>query len=262
MRLQLYVSHSFDHAEKHERLVELVRDTGLPVADFSVPVTRQISGGPDEVHAALFEQIRRSNRVLVLVTDGIHRSPYVDFEVAAAKELGKPIIGVYPNGANTAPIPAFLDGAYYRMVGWRGDSLAKALEGEYPPDRRVFELAEIAERRRLLTVVCGATGAISLLVAGATALNFARLRREAAARGIRLVDEGAPAILQSTGMPTLLGALVGCLVFGAFVGTPDAVRTGALLGGVVGLGIGIRKYYSVRTKRLGSLTQMQLLPIT
>lgn len=260
-RLHIYLSHSFDHADKYERVLEFARDEGMPVANFSVPVWRQIPGDLQAVRSAISERILRSNRVLVLVTDEIHKSPFIDFEVKVARELGKPIIGIFPNGANEGPIPQFLNGAYYRMVGWRRGALAKALLGEYPPDSRVFDIAELEERRKVLSLIGGTAGIVSFMVAGASALNFARLKQELTQRGIVIIDGKGPSLFRTV-VPTTLGsALVGAAVMGACVGTPKAIAAGALLGGGIGAGIGLNKYYRVQINLLGALARMELRPI-
>ena len=260
MRLHLYVSHSFDHAEKHERIIEFVRGENVPIADFSVPVWRQIAGDEDAVKAAIADRIWRSNRVLVLITDEIHKSPYIEFEVRVAKELGKPIIGVYPNGDNEGPIPRFLDGSYYRMVGWRRGSMAKALLGEYPPDRRVFDIAEVEERRELITTVGLAAGVVSLIVAGATAVRFKRLKHELAAKGIHLVGDDGSGLLDVAAPRALAGVGIGALAMAVLVGTPKAITAGAMIGGGIGAAVGVHKYYSLRIEMLGKLTKLELTP--
>lgn len=259
MRLPVYVSHSFEHADKYARVVEFARDEGVPVTDLSVPVWRQISGGKDKVQNAISERIRWASRVLVLVTSEIHKSPYIEFEVAVAKALGKPIIGVYPNGENEGPIPTFLEGAYYRMVGWRRGALAKALAGEYPPDPRVFDIAEVEERRRIVTALATGVGIVTLLVAGANALNFARLRRDLEARGIAVVDS-SESLLGTAAPPAILGAVAGAALFG-LVGGEKGIGPGAALGAAIGLGLGMNKYYRTRIEQLGTIAALHFEPV-
>lgn len=257
MRLHLYISHSFDHADKYERILEFARSEAQ-IADFSVPVWRQVPGDDIVVRTAISERIARSNRVLVLLTDEIHRSPHIEFEVQIARELGKPIIGIYPYGENEAPIPRFLDGAYYRMVGWRRGALTKALLCEYPPDRRVFDIAELEERKELISKIAGAAGIASFLVAGATAANFARLKKELEHKGLKQIGAKGPTFLETTVVPTLGGAATGALVMAIFVGTKKAIASGAALGGAVGLGIGVTRYYSLRIQMLGALAKLEV----
>jgi MTH538 TIR-like domain (DUF1863) len=262
MRLHFYISHSFGHADKYARLLEFMEDEGLHTADYSVPVSRQVPGDDDAVRAAITERIARCNRVLVLVTDGIHKSPYIEHEIAVAQEFGKPIIGIFPHGENGAAIPAILAKRHYRMIGWRPGSLAKAMRGEYPPESRVFDIAELEDRREMILAVGGATAAVAFLVAGWEAGNCLALRRELREKGIEVVDDNGPGFLETAGPPFAIGALLGAAVGGVIGRTEKALLTGAVLGGGIGLAVGTTRYFRLRTKALGSVTQLSLEPVT
>jgi hypothetical protein len=259
MRIHLYVSHSFDHADKYERILEFVRGEGVPIADFSVPVWRQIEGDEDAVKTAIAERIRRSNRVLVLLTDGLHRSPYVEFEVSVARELGKPIIGVYPHGRNGGSIPVFVADGFYKNVGWTRGSIGRALRLEYPAETRVFDLAEVEERREIVTHVGIAAGTFTAILAGFTVSRYLELRNELAARGIEIVDDAGPSLLATVAQPTAIGAVVGTVAMGAMFGTKKAMLTGAAIGGGIGAAVGVRRHYRARIEMLGGLVKLQLV---
>lgn len=259
-KIHLYISHSFDHAEKYERILEFVRGEGVPLADFSVPVWKQIEGDRDAVLAAIAERIRRSNRVLVLLTDEAHKSPYIEFEVEVARELGKPIIGVYPHGRNEGSIPGFVAEGFYKNVGWTRGSIAKALRLEYPPETRVFDIAEVEERRELVTNIGIAAGVFTAILAGFTAARYHNLRNELARRGITIVDDSGPGLLETAAQPTVVGALIGTAAMGAMFGTKKAMLAGAAIGGGIGAAVGVDRYYRARVVMLGELAKLELVP--
>lgn len=282
-RLHIYVSHSFDHAEKYERLLEFIEEEGLPASNFSVPFWRQIDGDDVEIERAISQRIWQSNRVIVLATDEIHKSPYIDFEIRVARELGKRIIVVFPHGAHGGPIPEVLHGGFERAIGWRRGALGKALRGEYPPDnrefgiaeldgqrltdflveaeeQRVYDLAKAEERLEIIRTVGGALAAVTFIVAGLEALELERLKREFREHGHELLDQG-PSFLNTVAGPTAVGAAVGGLV-GALLGkSGEAMVVGALCGGLVGVGVGAHRYFHMRIEMLGSLAKVEFEPV-
>ena len=62
------------------------------------------------------------------------------------------------------------------MAGWRGTAIARAVRGEYTSDRRVFDIAEEAERRRVAALVVGGVTAFTLLLAGMEHAHLQALR--------------------------------------------------------------------------------------
>lgn len=259
-KIHLYVSHSFDHADKYDRIIEFVRGEEVPLADFSVPVWKQIDGDRDAVLSGIAERIRRCNRVLVLLTDEAHKSPYIEFEVQVARELGKPIIGVYPHGRNEGAIPGFVAEGVYKNVGWTRGSIARALRLEYPPETRVFDIAEVEERRELVTSIGIAAGVFTAILAGFTVARYRRLQAELAQQGINIVGDDGPGLLETAAQPIVVGALAGTAAMGMMFGTKKAMVAGAAIGGGIGAAIGVDRYYRARIVMLGELAKLELMP--
>lgn len=258
-KINLYVSHSFAHADKYDRIIDFVRDEGVTIADFSVPVWKQIDGDREAVFSAIADRIRWCSRVLVLLTDKAHKSPYIEFEVQVARELGKPIIGVYPHGRNEGSIPGFVAEGFYKIVGWTQGSIAKALRLEYPPETRVFDITEVEERRALVTKIGIAAGVFTALLAGFTAVCYRTLKQELAAQGITVVDDSGPALLETAAKSIVIGALVGTAAMGIMFGK-KAMVAGAAIGGGVGAAVGVHRHYRARIVMLGKLAKLELVP--
>lgn len=75
-------------------------------------------------------KMRWASQVIVIIGKETHSRPWVDWEIKVAHQLGKPIIGVYENGlSDKVLLPENLEKYATSIVGWRGDSVIGALEG-------------------------------------------------------------------------------------------------------------------------------------
>lgn len=73
-------------------------------------------------------KMRWASQLIVVIGKETHSRPWVDWEIAAAHKLGKPIIGVYENGlSDNVEIPDNLEKYGTAIVGWRSDSIINAL---------------------------------------------------------------------------------------------------------------------------------------
>jgi len=75
--------------------------------------------------------MRWASQVVVVIGKETHQRDWVNWEIRAAHQLGKPIIGVYENGLkDQVEIPENLKKYATSIVGWRSDSVVDALEGK------------------------------------------------------------------------------------------------------------------------------------
>ena len=75
-------------------------------------------------------KMRWASQVIVVIGKETHTRPWVEWEIRAAHQLGKPIIGVYENGLKEkVDLPENLKKYATSIVGWRSDSVIDALEG-------------------------------------------------------------------------------------------------------------------------------------
>lgn len=76
-------------------------------------------------------KMRWASQVIVVIGKETHTRPWVDWEIKAAHQLGIPIIGVYENGLkDEVKLPQNLEKYATSIVGWRGESIVNALEGQ------------------------------------------------------------------------------------------------------------------------------------
>lgn len=75
-------------------------------------------------------KMRWASQIIVIIGKETHSRPWVEWEIKAAHQLGKPIIGVYENGLKEkVEIPENLKKYATSIVGWRADSVIGALNG-------------------------------------------------------------------------------------------------------------------------------------
>jgi hypothetical protein len=76
-------------------------------------------------------KMRWASQVIVIIGKETHERPWVNWEIKAAHQLGKPIIGVYENGLkDQVDKPENLEKYATSVVGWRSNSVIEALDGK------------------------------------------------------------------------------------------------------------------------------------
>lgn len=76
-------------------------------------------------------KMRWASQVIVVIGKETHTRPWVNWEIQAAHQLGKPIIGVYENGlTGNVTLPENLEKYATSIVSWRGEAIINALEGK------------------------------------------------------------------------------------------------------------------------------------
>lgn len=96
-RVAAFISHSFASVPGYVGLLDMFERQGLAVVNRSVPAWSPLDAAGPELESALANRIRTSSRVIVLMTEDIHKSPCVRFEIDTARRHRKPIIAVYPS---------------------------------------------------------------------------------------------------------------------------------------------------------------------
>jgi hypothetical protein len=177
----------------------------------------------------------------VLNTPGLHRRPYSDYEMRTSVELDKRIVVVQPPGAFGQPVPTVLDGHVYRYASWRSDVVARAVRGEYPYDNRTFDLAEVADRRTVVTVLSAGVAVASLVVIAKAADGIQRLKDELAGAGVQM-QWSAPAG-PSTAKYAAGGALIAGAIVAAATGDLRSTLLAAGAGGLAGAAVAAHRTY-------------------
>ena len=233
---------------------ELLRESDPSLAHYTVPPERALGGTPEEVLESIVNRITTATAVLVVNTPGLHTKPTAKFEMNTSVDFGKRIVVVQPPGQLDLAIPEALDGHVYRYAPWRSDVVGKAIRGEYPRDDRIFDLAEVADRREIVAILAMGVAACSFLVFADAISGLHALNRELAAAGVRMDWSW-----QDTG-DVVGGFVLGSLVLGAIgLLSGDALIAGmaAIAGGLGGAAFATHSVYRAKlhgTRRLQVLS--------
>lgn len=260
MSVSIFISHSFDHAEKLLGVMRFIRDRGIEHVDHSVPAWDPYNG-PD-VQAEIERRVRRCDRVIVILTKGIHRSPWIMAEVEWARKYRKPIIAVWPHGEAGEPIPEVVAESAPHLIGWRATSLEKALRLEEVGNYQVIDLAEDAERERAVATVVQGAGIASLILVGADLVNLKRMRDQLRARGYQVsFNENQTSLLFKALLGIGGGGLLGYALGDLFGSTKELPRQLAIGGALLGGGLAVHQHLKGEIRALGPLMQMNLAPL-
>lgn len=127
----VFVSHFHKDEENIDKLKKLLSDD-LVLRNYSV-TTGKFNEAEDENYIKyeyLKPLITQSSVVICLIGPETHNSEWVDWEIREAEKLGKPIIGVYIQGAKESDIPPALNELADSIVGWNTDSIVDAINGK------------------------------------------------------------------------------------------------------------------------------------
>ena len=123
----LFISHAWTHNAEYDRLVRMLRATpNFKPRNYSVPKEDPLDAKNDAIlTSALKRQIRPVNCVLILAGMYVNHRKWIKKEIAIAKRLSKPIVGIVPRGHRLTPIA--VREAADTMVGWNSSSIVQAI---------------------------------------------------------------------------------------------------------------------------------------
>ncbi len=168
IRRNLFLIHSWDHAETYADAVALLKAGDAGLADYSVPPWKELRGTEAQVEKALRSRISTASAVVAVNSEGLHRRRWSGIEMGISVEMQKPIVVLQPRDNFHLPIPMALDGNVYRVSSWRGDALGRAVRGEAPQESRVFDVAELRDRRDIVKVLAAGVTCASIIVIAAS----------------------------------------------------------------------------------------------
>lgn len=134
----VFVSHHHKDDASVDGLTGMLSSKGYQLRNSSIRVNPENQKRLDQnkvsdrtIARLLRMKMRWASQVIVVIGKETHQRPWVNWEVKAAHQLGKPIIGIYENGLKEkVEIPDNLKKYATSIVGWRSDSVIDALEGK------------------------------------------------------------------------------------------------------------------------------------
>ncbi len=134
----VFVSHHHKDDASVDGLTDMLSGKGYQLRNSSIRVKPENQKRLDQnkvsdrtIERLLRMKMRWASQVIVVIGKETHERPWVNWEIKAAHQLGKPIIGVYENGLkDQVEISDNLKKYATSIVGWRSDSVIGALEGK------------------------------------------------------------------------------------------------------------------------------------
>jgi len=134
----VFVSHHHKDDASVDGLTNILSGKGYQIRNSSIRVKPDNQKRLDQkkvsdrtIARLLRMKMRWASQVIVVIGKETHTRSWVNWEIKAAHQLGKPIIGVYENGLKEkVPLPENLEKYSTSIVGWRADSVIEALEGK------------------------------------------------------------------------------------------------------------------------------------
>lgn len=127
----VFISHRHEDDALVGQLKALLAKNGAEVRDSSVT-----SDNPNQatseayIKRILADRVKWAGKVIVIISPDTKNHDWVSWEIDYAKRSDKRIIGVWAPGAKGADMPAELDEYADAVVGWNGDAIMNALNGE------------------------------------------------------------------------------------------------------------------------------------
>lgn len=129
----IFVSHQHNDADKIEDLKKLIGRHGINMRDSSIYEDKIKNNAKNEQYIKqelIKPQMKWAGTVAVLIGKDTAKSDYVNWEIKTAAEMGKNIVGIYLQDAKDEDIPAELKEYGNALVGWNGEKIVKAIDGE------------------------------------------------------------------------------------------------------------------------------------
>jgi len=129
----IFVSHQHNDAEKIEAFKQLIGKHGINMRDSSIYESKLKNNATNEQYIKyelIKPQIDWAGTVVVLIGKDTAKSDYVNWEIKTAAEMGKRVVGVFLQNAKDEDIPLELNEYGRALVGWNGDKIVAAINGE------------------------------------------------------------------------------------------------------------------------------------
>ena len=133
----VFISHIHEDDEGLPRLKDLVARHGMNCRDGSI-TTGKFNGASNEEYikyGILKPRIEWASVLVVYVSPETKNSDWVNWEIECAHREGKRIVGVWAWGAKDCELPEALERYRDAVVGWNGESIIDAINGESDDSR-------------------------------------------------------------------------------------------------------------------------------
>ena len=129
----VFVSHIHIDDTGLSDLMNLLGRHDMDARNYSITSDKENNAkSPDYIkNSILGPRIRACSTLLVYITPDTKDSDWVNWEIEYAYKQGKTIVGVWEWGSKGCDIPVALEEFHHAIVGWNGESIVNAINGEF-----------------------------------------------------------------------------------------------------------------------------------
>jgi hypothetical protein len=121
---QVFISHAWHRSADYHRVVQFLDESrNFRWANLSVPQHDPMSGS--DLDYEVRNQMRPADVFVIIAGMYVAHSGWIDFELAFARRIGRPIIGVWRRGSQRLPLA--IQRAAIDVVGWNSASIVRAI---------------------------------------------------------------------------------------------------------------------------------------
>jgi hypothetical protein len=121
---RVFISHAWRYSDDYWRVVRFLDESpNFQWENLSVPQHNPAAG--DDLSYELRNQMRPADVFLIIGGMYVPHSDWIDFELAFARRIGRPVIGIVKWGSER--IPSAIQMAATELVGWSGASIVGAI---------------------------------------------------------------------------------------------------------------------------------------
>lgn len=129
----VFISHIHEDDAGLPDLQRLLAANGMDVRNYSITSDKENNAKSRDYirQAILGPRIDACSTMVVYITPDTKQSEWVNWEIEYAFKHGKTIIGVWERGSSGCEIPESLKELHGAIVGWVGDKIIDAINGDY-----------------------------------------------------------------------------------------------------------------------------------
>lgn len=130
-RYHIFISHAWSYGNEYDKIVQFLNNAPyFQYFNYSAPEDKPITPpgttiSKNQLKLHIENKIRHANIVIVLAGMYANYSEWIQYEIEAAKMLGKPIIAIKPWGQER--FPQYVLEEAIDIVGWNTESIISSI---------------------------------------------------------------------------------------------------------------------------------------
>lgn len=132
-RKNVFISHVHKDDKGLGDLKDLISRHGMEARDYSITSDKENNAKSENYikYGILAPRIDQCSTMVVYITPETKNSAWVNWEIEYAQKQDMTIVGVWEQGSKGCEIPEALEECHDAIVGWHGESIVDAINGDY-----------------------------------------------------------------------------------------------------------------------------------